>query len=660
MKFHFFDFTNSKHKHNYLEMIEAEDVRELVSNFFEPTTLQFIHPKIAKALVKAINRDIKNEIFDLKTNSRTNKTIVNSYNTMNSQQLNSKTHQLFLKAIAEGFGKSAAKTLKERKNLNIFNLTEIHVLHQEIFNKFGASFVNRILNNDLTPQSLIIIKNILSNKQEMNNFKYFYDFYTKNIGEKQTDFERMIRSYEQYKELIADINTNKHKLSAKQKETLADILTDKDNRYNISSVSDIDNFYKTKNDHYFLEKRKAKSLYKDGSEYFMSAGIDTLSNSIFRNYFGVEACKYYSNFSIMDRNPFSICKYFDLDEIIKRNIDSPFTSQELEMLEDMKKIVDATYSVNQQESFETLLQMADKYEKKGNTTSVTAFRVFDKIPQTFGREILDSLSTINLIEKRAKSKEKGISIEKHPLTEKGTKVELPVYIFDGANFAFLSTTNYTIGLSGNEIKVDFAASWFEYENGTSHICCSYANQDKLSNLEFNRKYFSTAQVTYFFDDAEILTMGPRDIFTNESPRVSNVSSDESTKFMSSSKIAEESSESSYNEVGVNRYNYSGTDIEFGGKIIPSGILCCDVITDAQLNVARSFTKYCVEHGLKPEGWQMPIVIVKKERYLEIQKMKKKGLISKNSEYFMLPEEKKQQEIISKKTKEIKQKKVTTR
>ena len=314
----------------------------------------------------------------------------------------------------------------------------------------------------------------------------------------------------------------------------------------------------------------------------------------------------------MDRNPHSICRYFDIEEASKGDLSAIFTKDELDMLQDMKTIDEATRSLDKQGAFNTLLQMCEKYEKKGNDVSLTAARMFDKLPKTFEREMVDSLSRVDLIKERAEGKEKGIYVQKDPRTDEGKEIELPVYVFDGADFSFLSTTNYTTGLSGNSITGDLAASWFEYENGTMHICCSYANQDNLSNLEFNRMFDPENQVSYFFDDAEILTMGSGDIFTPETPRVSNVFSEGVTKFMTTSKMASKTTVGSYNEVDINRYDYSGESVDYAGKIIPSGILCCDEVSQAQLNAARSFTKYCVENGLKPEGWQMPLVVVKKE------------------------------------------------
>ena len=115
------------------------------------------------------------------------------------------------------------------------------------------------------------------------------------------------------------------------------------------------------------------------------------------------------------------------------------------------------------------------------------------------------------------------------------------------------------------------------------------NQKDLSNLEFHDGE-RVERATYLFDDVEIFTMGDTDIFTPERVRVSNVYSDDSTKFMSASKMAEKSANIQYNEIGVSRYNYNGDNIKFGGKIIPSAILCCDSISDFQAKVAADFTK----------------------------------------------------------------------
>lgn len=638
MKFQLFDF-NSDDKTDYLSQIENQNIRALVSNFFEPSVISIIPPKSLNLLVKAINEDVKKGIFLEKHHIKLSKTVTNSFNTMSVIQLNSDTHKLFLKIIEENFGKSAKKLLSERKNLNIFNLSEVNVLHQEVFDNFGEVFVNRILNNDLTPQSLIIIKNVLSDKKAMNTFKYYYDFYINNIGDSQVNFERMIRGYDTYKYLFENIMNENKKLSINQIRALVCVLSDMDNKYGVCNIDDVNRFYEIKHSCFEVSKEKARKMFEEHSKYY---GIEDMVKAIFENFYGVEFSELPNNFNIMGRNPNSICKYYDCEDLIK-NASKSFSPLELEMLEDMYKIVNLSKEESSRYVFEEIEKIGEKYEKIGSRTNLVALKMFEKIPRTFDIEMADSLSTIDLIKKRIERKEQGVYIDKDARTVHGEKVETPVYVFDGADFSFLSTTNYFEGYSGNEIVGDLATSWFEYENGASHISCSYSNQDKLANLEFNKILGEEGtHVTYLFDDAEIFTMGKTDIYSVETPRRSDVFSDSSTKFVNPEKLAKATQGEEYNEVDINRYNYSG-EMRYGGKIIPSAILCSERITSLHVEAAKSFTKYCVENGLKPEGWQMPIVVVNKKRYKEIINMKRKGLISKNSEYFMLQEQKKQEE-----------------
>lgn len=621
---------------DYLELIDSEKASVYVQNFFERSVIENISHKELMRLVDSINRDIRFGVFDMDDYH-------SLMNIMNSKQLNSKTHKEFLKIIDNNFGKSAVHTLKQRKNINIFNLNEVHVLHQEVFDTYGPKFVNRILNLDLTPESLIVIKDILTDKEKKADFKYLYDFYNKNIGDSHVDFERMIRGYVSYKDLLHEIRVNNKKITKDQKETLIEILKDYRNMDNIRDILGLDTYYVSKDNKYKIEKQWSSSLFKNGEK---KAAIERLSQAFFKNFYGMQ----YNfdelrglSFSILDNSVNSICDFFDMDGIIQNEdlLNERLSKEEQDMLKDMKDIV--VWSENkdeQDQAYNKLLSYCEKYENKGNTTSRVGINIFDKLSTVYEKLMLNTLSKSDEIEKRANSNEKGVYVVENPQTKEGIKIDFPVYKFDGADFAFLSTTNLTKGLSGNEVIGDIATSWFEYENGTSHIPCSYSTQDCLANLEFNKVH--GFGVTYFFDDAEIFTMGADDIFTPSKPRISNVSSLHLTKFMTPQNMVEASKGVVANEIAVSRYKYD-EEVKYAGKIIPSGILCSEDIYLEHVKAAESFTKYCVEKGLRPEGWKMPIVVVDKKRYVEINEMKAKKLIVKNSEYFVHDDENKKEE-----------------
>jgi len=631
-------FELNKEAFDYMSLFNdiKKPIISRLSSFFEPSVVKRIPHNQLILLVNAIKKDVENKTFYR---------AVDYNSVMSVEQLNSDTHRIFLDIIKKHFGKSAFKLLKQRKNINIFNISEVHVLHQEIFDDFGEEFVNRILNNDLTPQSLTIIKDVLTDKEKKADFKYFFDFYKDNIGFSQVSFERMIREYNSYERLVHNLRVSKTKLSSEQKKTMIDMFSDITNEYMAESIDDINNYYDVKNKLYDVRKKTIISMMDDVlPEKFK----ESLASNLFKNFFGLNYEKK-AGYKISSNNALDIPKFFDVKEVLDSN-SKQFNEEEKEMLKDLINIIDLV-ATNRIGSIQTMLDYCEKYEKKGNKTSRITRGVLNKLSGFFAKEMVDSLSKIESLEERAKSSEKGIYKDNDAKTNDGVKVNRPVYVLDGADFSFLSHTTSAQGLSGNFMSEDAATSWFEYENGTTHISCSYADQDNLSCMELQQEVLDDdgIYVTYLFDNADIFTMGATDIFTPSDKRKSDVSSSHHTRFMKPSKIASDVSKHeyySYDEVAISRYNYDG-EIRYGGKVIPSAILCSGVIKKKHIETAESFEKYCIENGLKPEGWKMPIVVVKKNTYDEISKMKAKNLISKNSEYFIHKEKIKEESSLKK-------------
>ena len=131
-------------------------------------------------------------------------------------------------------------------------------------------------------------------------------------------------------------------------------------------------------------------------------------------------------------------------------------------------------------------------------------------------------------------------------------------------------------------------------------------------------------------------MSPSDINSSKEARVSDVEVSDNARFMVADKLIKNTALGNYNEVDIDRFDFEDSK-EFGGKTIPSAILCSDEIGDVQAKAAEAFTKYCVENGLKPKGWKMPIIVVKKAKYSELEKKHRKMLFEKNSEYFLKKE-----------------------
>ena len=608
----------------YIEAIYSYKIQDRVANFFESSVISNIPASLLNSLVEAINEDCLNDVFK------------ECNNIMTEEQLNSKTHKIFMKIIKEYFGESAYKLLSERKSINIFNVSEIHVLHQEIFDKFGEAFVNKILNYDLTPQSLIIIKEILSSKDKMDNFEYFYKFFNENYPDSYNNFERMIRGYIEYEPLIKDIRDSGKELSEEQIMALKEIFCDKDNIYNIKTIDDVNNFYNIKSQKYMSVKNSCVediNIYESAINY--KEEFKKIVNALFLNFYGMNTKNYdYSQFALSHNDPFSIYRYFDIDAILedRNGLKQKFTDKEIEMLEEIS-FVGSVFDkgIARKKDIDMLLKLCDKKEKEGNKVGMECLNLTDKLVKVFGTTIMDTVTKVSDFDKRIASGEKGIYTIKNPYVDENAEgADYPIYALDGADFSFVSSSILKGGLSdvnATDSPSDVAKSWFEYENGISHISCSYSNQEKLSNLEFKTRY-GTPIVTFIFDEASVLTMGSSDVYTPAKSRVRDVFSDRDTKFMEAHDLIYETEKKGYNEVAIERYSYDG-DIKFGGKIIPSAILCSEYISEDHIKIAENFSRYCVEKGLKPKGWKLPIVVVNKDLYVERIKNGCKKMLSED-------------------------------
>ena len=633
----FFKEASKKNKDiDYLTLIENYSASRSLAGFFDKSVVDLVPHRSLIKLVNAINADVRSKVFDYTSASEN----LPFSHTLTLEQRNSKTHKLFLDIIKKNFGSAAKDLLEQRDNLTIFNLKDIHFLHQVIFDSYGEEFVNRILNNDFQDHSLCLIRDILTDPEKKKNFDFLHNFYKTNIGFSQMHFEQMIRTYYFHQDLLHDIRRSKIKLSNEQILTLKEIFSDIDNMHVVHTLKSLNEFYEMKNNKYIYEKNKANKHY-DKKEYLEANR--QLATALFANFYGMKYEYFKDNrFSLSDTNPAHLKNYFNLEnmDLIKKKLNE----EEIEMLEDLKRIVELT-ECSTEESFLEMQAFCKKYEERGNKTSRIGMGIKEKLMDVYVTAMLDSISKIDEIKKRVSKGEKGVFLEKHPKTLTGKEFDNPVYVFDGADFAFLSTTS-TIegGISGNAIVGDFAESWFKYENGTTHISCSYANQDLLANFEFHpTEQFKDNRVTYLFEDVEIFTMGPTDIYTPGESRYSDVRSSTSTKFTDPKSLMEEAKkmfvyQGSLTEAGINRYSYDGK-IKFGGKIIPTGILCADGVSDVQLEAAKSFERFCIKNGFRDNGWKMPIVVVKQATYEQKNNTKAQQLISKNAEYFVKPADK---------------------
>lgn len=591
--------------------------KEFLKYFFDPNIIKNFDEKDVEQLVEAINNDLAikvnsfkrlfpvAEVYDHQDNS-----YFKSFGELSNQQIKSDSHQKFLSMIGKYYGKDAKKLLKDRRNISLFNVREIHVLNQKIFDNLGPEFVNIVLNYELEGVSPVI-SNILNDDEKMANFKYFYNSYRKLLGNDPHNFKNMFEKFDAYEPLIESIVKNKVKLSKEQEKLLKQVFNDPRNTYNIKDIEDLNSYYALK------DKWFERELQKNSKD------LDLLKNSTFKYLFNVnypkEGMPLYS--TDLTENIRNLLEHYDLDDFIKYHHGVKVSKQEEKIIEDMKKLAGA-------ENVEDILQIVNQYDSK-KEVALTTQDLLKKIPTSFNHSFNDSVTKISKLEESTLKKEEGI--------KKSVVKDVPIYVLEGKNFAFISSTTLENGISGNRPGEDLAKSWFTYEQGTSHICTSYVAATDTENC-FRAWEFNPSQngITYVFDEFEILAMNTQDISSPKRSRESKLEafttqfsySDKFVHKQTSEEFNKSKAPTQYNEIAINRYLLNGKeDIRFGGKIIPSAIMCDSKISEKHINAANEFTKFLIENGLKPEGYKMPIVVVDKEKYIQKQEDRRKSILN---------------------------------
>jgi len=608
--------------------------KEFLRYFFEPTIIKDFSQKDVEKFIKVIDEDVAIKVNSFRTlfhvgevEDQQGNTYYKSSGKLSESQFNSKSHQMFLKLIGKYYGKPALNLLKERKNISIFNIQEIHVLNKKIFDNLGEEFVNTILNYEIKGASTTIA-NMLNDDNKMKNFKCFYNLYQKLIVKNPHDYATMFEKFDFYEPLIESVIENKGKLSKGQKETLKQVLNDSKNTYNIKDINDLNEYYNLKNKWFEHEIQKSKNLEEQKVVIF---------TRLFNVGYMEKGLEYSANLSSNIRN---LIDNFDIQEFMDKHHGVDLSEYEKKILNDIQKLAnsktqDEMWKIFNENSKDTKLALATQ-------------DLLNKIPYSFNHSFNQSVTKVDSLKESCKKNEEGVKAS----NQEG----IPVYTLEGKNFAFLSTTILEHGWSGNSLGKNLADAWFTYEQGTSHICSSYVAATDTENCFKSWSFIpDKGGVSLVFDEFQILGMDTRDITTQNASRRPELMAS-ITQFSYNDKFInkqgengdEKSKNSRYNEVAINRYSLNGSkDIRFGGKIIPSAILCDSKVTDAHIETAKQFTEFLVTNGLKPKDYQMPIIVVNKEKYIEKQNNRRKETIKEEfatKDKVVLEEEKIEQKI----------------
>ena len=97
----------------------------------------------------------------------------------------------FRTIIRETYGEKAEKILRERNNLNIYNINSLEIFSSPILQNFSLEFVNDLISYHINGFSNFL--GIVKNPQRLKKFKLYYDLLSNIMGENVETMQRAIR-----------------------------------------------------------------------------------------------------------------------------------------------------------------------------------------------------------------------------------------------------------------------------------------------------------------------------------------------------------------------------------------------------------------------------------------------------------------------------------
>lgn len=293
---------------------------------------------------------------------------------------------------------------------------------------------------------------------------------------------------------------------------------------------------------------------------------------------------------------------YNVEEFTKdrRTVNSvKFTNEELQQL----KVATIINKINNKEELRELyIKLSMNMEM---INSLNFHETKKKIPKQYSKDIVESLTSIDELRRRGKSKEEGISYEK---LEDGTEI----INLNGADFRML--VHYFIG-GGVGIEIPQCNKdklWKYFENGTSTISTSFEGKTTVSHLADIGICFTD------FPEEQIINISSQDAHTtHDIASLEPVSMGNYRYAEDAYKMNEEDQFDSYSEVVMLRSLANLDSIKnntFSGRIMPSYITVYYDEKNDDTGLAKGLAK---QFGV--DGKPIPIVRINKKIYDEIRK-----------------------------------------
>lgn len=396
-------------------------------------------------------------------------------------------NEVFKQIILNTYGEDAVDIMNSRKELDIYTINSLEVFDQRILNNFDKEFVHDLLSYNIDDFSAFL--NIIKNEKELKLFKEYYDLLSQAMGKNVEVIQKAISEFYYVSDLLKDIEEKE--LTEKQRNNLISCICGERNQYNIENLEQLDNYIKISNEQFKIELRECKNA-------------EEIKACIFSNVFGI---KYKREFE--DEN----VSYGDTIDSIMNLYE--INTDELELTEDEKDILDCINFIYNEESAERLLELAEELQKKEEIKNpIALYSTIQKIKEK-GIEVLNkTLITKEEIDRMCEDSQNEGIIRK----EINDGVE--IYYFDGAELP------KNKGLLIHHNKNSYGRNIMESESqlGMSTISTYYASQpiEDIINTSSNYIYTSVESEDLL---GSFATNGFGDASTSHIPKVVKASAE---------------------------------------------------------------------------------------------------------------------------------------
>lgn len=619
--------------------------------------------EICKKLTAIIrNEETYNNIGSHKINTIINN-YISSYNSKGEIISTKKLYELkrdFRYLIRVSFGEHAYKIINERPELSFNNVRDFRVFDKKLYDVMGENFIHQLLNMKyeelkFTKENYdFLIESMIQSNIFLESFKYCYDFVSGKEKELY-DYVRAFNTFSKYHSLFIDCYLHKKEITLGQIDTIKSVIINPLNELNILKLEDLKEF-KAREDLFYAKKMKGKDT------------VDKYASAILERFFGIYSAYRYSDNSFK-RSNFSmdvLLNSYNIDRIIaleenaeKFNHTRILTEEELVTL----KLISAVGHIIKHSKtntkdcinilknlYESLLEASKEQSGTEQILKPTDVRsVILKISDMYKTDMLENLHGIKDLENAVEMGEDGIRVEYiKARTSHGERIKIPVYHLEGFKYNVLITCTQealTVGRNSgyddevpettNKIKLkeynveksqELVRKWFEKENGSAHISCSYDTYFGMGSIETlglvinGNNQDRNRQATYLIPKtAKIISMGPEDVYSS----AKSMDADPSTCVMCTSfrkayELSAKTFAELYNEIVVDRYSVD--IVKRASRIVPEALFKSGKEpSDIIIEHAVAMTEYLIENKLKPQNYVFPIVMVDRDMYEEPRK-----------------------------------------